>query len=359
MQGRDSWIKNERLAQLAVIGMLLVGCWLVLAPFFTAIVFATVVSVSTWPAYDWLLHRLKGYHVLASLLATTAVMVLAVAPLGLLLVSLADGLQLLAGRLEPLTDQLPALPPDWVRGLPLIGNELARWWTDAVSGKTPLGDLLVHVAGPARTLALAGGKQAGNALLQVALLIFLLFFIYRHGDALAGDTIRAAERAGGPYARELLEIARRSVIGVMFGIVGAGLAQAMVATAGFAVVGLPKPFLFGALTFVLSLVAFGPPLLWGGVALWLLRDGQAGWAVFMALYGFFAISSVDNLLKPLIISHANRMPFAWTLMGVIGGLFAFGITGVFLGPALLAVTANLARHWLAASADRSANHSSR
>lgn len=346
VQGGDSWSTNERLAQIAFIGLLVVGCWLVLAPFFTAIVFTAVVGVSTWPVYEWLQHRLRDRPLLTSLIASTAVMLLAVAPLGLLLMSLADGLRLLAGLLEPLADQIPAVPPVWLGKVPLIGSELARWWVEATSGKAPLADLLVQAAGPARNFALAGGRQAGNALLQVVLMIFLLFFIYRHGTRVAHYTRLAAERAGGAYAGELLELARRSIVGVMFGIVGAGLAQAMVATLGYAIVGLPRPFLFGALTFVLSLVAFGPPLLWGGIAIWLLRDGQAGWAVFMVLYGFFAISSVDNLLKPLIISRANRMPFAWTLMGVIGGLFAFGITGVFLGPALLAVTANLARHWL-------------
>lgn len=337
---------GDRLLQFVLIGLLAAGCWLVLKPFFTAIMFSAVVGVSTWPAYEWLLRRLRGRIDLASVLSSFTVLLLAVTPLVLVFVSLVDGLRVAADLLEPwLTNAQAAVPP-WVERIPLIGAQLAEWWREFAGRGTNVGELLRHVAGPARDIALAGGRQAGNALMQVALIVLLLYFVYRHGPVFAGQIVRAAERAGGEFAREMLATARRSIIGVMFGVVGAGLAQAMVATLGFAIAGLPNPFLFGALTFALSLVPLGPPILWGGAAIWLFQSDQTGRALFMALYGLLAISSVDNLVKPLIISHANRMPFALTLMGVIGGLIAFGVMGVFLGPVLLALAINLTRHWL-------------
>lgn len=336
----------ERLAQIALIALLLTGCWLVLRPFFTAIMFAAVVGVSTWSAYEWLQHRLGVRIEFASVVACLAVLLLAVAPLVLLLTSLTDGMRLAAAAMEPWLrgEHVPA--PAWLDDVPLVGAELRDWWQNTAGHRSRAGELLRYFAQPARNLALASGRHVGNALLQITLVVFLLYFVYRYGAAVAEQIGRAAERAGGAFARELLATARRSVVGVMYGVVGAGLAQAMIATLGFAIAGLPNPFLLGALTFVLSMVAFGPPVLWIGAAVWLFRSGDTGWAVFMIAYGFLAISSVDNLLKPLLISRASRIPFAVTLMGVVGGLIAFGLMGVFLGPALLAVAGSMTRHWL-------------
>ncbi|MEQ1438867.1 AI-2E family transporter [Fontimonas sp. SYSU GA230001] len=337
---------SDRVLQWVLIGLLVTGCWLVLKPFFTAIMFCAVVGISTWPAYEWLLRRLGGRIELASVLASVAVLLLAVTPLVLLFSSLVDGLRIAADLLEPWLTDVPATPPAWLDSIPLVGSGLSHWWHDATARGTSAGEILRDLAGPARSIALAGGRQAGNALMQVGLIVILLYFVYRHGPVFAGQIVRAAERTGGEFAREMLATARRSIVGVMFGVVGAGLAQAMVASLGFWIAGLPNPFLLGALTFALSLVPLGPPILWGGAAVWLFHGGEPGRALFMLLYGFFGISSVDNLVKPLIISHANRMAFALTLMGVIGGLIAFGVMGVFLGPALLALAISLTRHWL-------------
>lgn len=339
-------VADDRLLRIVLIGLLVTGIWLVLKPFFTAIMFCAVVGVSTWPAYEWLLRRLGGRIELASVVASISVLLLAVTPLVLLFMSLVDGLRIGADLLEPWLTNPQVATPAWVERIPLVGPNLAEWWRDAAGKGASVGEVLRYAAGPARDLALAGGRQAGSALMQVALIVLLLYFVYRNGAVFAGQIVRAAERTGGDVASEMLAVARRSVVGVMFGVVGAGLAQAMVATLGFAIAGLPNPFMFGALTFALSLVPLGPPILWGGAAVWLFQNDETGRALFMALYGFFAISSVDNLIKPLIISHANRMPFAVTLMGVIGGLIAFGVMGVFLGPVLLAIAISLGRHWL-------------
>jgi predicted PurR-regulated permease PerM len=129
-------------------------------------------------------------------------------------------------------------------------------------------------------------------------------------------------------------------------VVGAALAQASVATFGFYIAGIPNPMLLGALTFALSIVPVGPPLIWSGAALWLFEQSQTGWAVFMVIYGIFVISTIDNLLKPLLISRYSSLPFVLTLIGVIGGVVAFGVTGVILGPVALALALELLTHRL-------------
>ncbi len=113
------------------------------------------------------------------------------------------------------------------------------------------------------------------------------------------------------------------------------------------IAGVPGALLWGMLTFFLSVVPVGPPLIWGGAVAWLLYQGSVGWAIFMALWGFFGISGIDNVIKPYLISRGSRLPFILTLLGVLGGALAFGFIGVFLGPLLLALGYRLLQEWVA------------
>ena len=117
---------------------------------------------------------------------------------------------------------------------------------------------------------------------------------------------------------------------------------------GFAIAGVPGAVLLGVATFFLSVLPVGPPLVWGGAAIWLFQQNQPGWAVFVAAWGLLLVSTVDNLIKPYIISRGSSLPFAIVLLGVLGGVLAFGVIGAFLGPTLLAVGYRLASEWTAA-----------
>ena len=94
----------------------------------------------------------------------------------------------------------------------------------------------------------------------------------------------------------------------------------------------------------------GPPLIWGGAAVWLLYHGKTGAAIFIALWGLLFISAIDNVVKPYLISRSSNLPVLLIVLGVIGGVVAFGFVGVFIGPPLLAVGMRLARLWLESSA---------
>ncbi|MDP1522333.1 MAG: AI-2E family transporter, partial [Methylotenera sp.] len=164
---------------------------------------------------------------------------------------------------------------------------------------------------------------------------------------LADGLLVAVRRLGGELGEEMLHLSCSTVKGVMLGIFGTALAQSAVALVGFIVVGAPVPILLALATFFLSVIPVGPPLVWGGVSLWLYNHGDHGWAVFMALYGLLAISSVDNVIKPILISHSSHLPLLLIVLGVLGGAVAFGFIGIFLGPTLLAVGLTLITHWIA------------
>jgi len=162
-------------------------------------------------------------------------------------------------------------------------------------------------------------------------------------DMAAGIAVNAL----GHSHPHLIGTIQNTVTGVVHGIFGTALAQAMVAVIGFLIAGVPAAFLLGVGTFLLSLVPIGPPLIWGGAAIWLVSEGQTGWAIFMVLWGLLAISSIDNVVKPFLISRAANLPLLLIVLGALGGVVAFGFIGIFIGPPVLAVGLTLLQFWIA------------
>ena len=123
-------------------------------------------------------------------------------------------------------------------------------------------------------------------------------------------------------------------------------AQGLVAGIGFLIAGVPGAALLGFATFFLSVVPVGPPMIWIPAALWLFAYGSTGWAIFLGLWGLLVVSMVDNVLKPMIISRGSHLPFMLVLLGVLGGVAAFGFVGLFIGPTLLAVGYRMVNEWV-------------
>lgn len=335
----------KQLAQISLITLLILGCLLVLSSFLAAVLFAAVVCVTTWPAYARLHRGLGGRDTLAALAMTLILMAGMLAPTILLTVNLADSLH---GLVEHFGSQLLSgliTPPEWLAKLP-AGQQIADYWQKLVSDRAELMSVLHQGYEPARQVALSTIKLAGQGILQLALVIFIGFFFYRDGLAIVGLLKSAAQRLGGELGVEMLRLSRSTVTGVMVGIVGTALAQALVALIGFAIAGVPGAILLGMATFFLSMIPVGPPLIWGGAAFWLYSQGETGWAIFMVLYGLLVISSVDNFVKPILISRTASLPILLIALGVFGGILAFGFIGIFLGPTLLALAHTLFLRWL-------------
>jgi predicted PurR-regulated permease PerM len=198
-----------------------------------------------------------------------------------------------------------------------------------------------------RAFSLQAVQLVAGGFLQLLLVVFVAFFFYRDGTRLAANLVAIVRRLGGALGEEMLTLSCNTVKGVMLGIFGTALAQSAVALIGFLMAGAPMPLLLALATFFLSVIPVGPPLIWGGAALWLYSHGDHGWAIFLALYGLLVISSVDNVVKPILISHSSHLPVLLVVLGVLGGVLAFGFIGIFLGPTLLAVGLTLITHWIA------------
>lgn len=337
----------RRLAQISLVALLIVGCVAVLLPMIGAILFAFVIWICTWTAYsEKLLPRIGGRKSLGATLMTALLVLLMLLPMTFLVASLANGADLLVDEIRPRIEQgLPAEPPALLSGLPIVGGEIAASWHRVAHSRAELAGLLKQLIEPARNLALATGAIAANGLLQLALVLFVIFFLYRDGEAIAHALYVGARKLGGQLGEEMIERARSTVIGVMLGIVGTAIAQATVAMAGFLIAGVPGAVLLGFAIFFLSMIPIGPPLIWGGAAAWLYGQDQAGWAIFMVLYGVLVISSIDNFLKPILMSRGSGISILLIALGVLGGILVFGFIGIFLGPVLLALGHMLLGRW--------------
>lgn len=336
----------EYFSQLVAIALLVAGCLLVLLPFFAATLFAAVVCISTWPFYLGLLRRMNGWRNLAAFTMTLSLVIVVILPLANVAYHLADGVTSLYDGIKQVIDAGPIAPPAWLKGLPLVGESADAYWHLLATNHEELVALEKRLLEPTKSFLLAGGLLLGHGVLEMSLAAVVCFFLYRDGVALMRFIRMVMERMLGSYAEKVIVIIDGTVQRVMYGLLGSALAQGAVATFGFFIAGVPAPMLLGLTTFLLSLIPIGPPLIWGGAAVWLFYQGYVGWGIFMLLWGVFLISGVDNVVKPMLISRGSNMPFIVVLFGVVGGVLAFGFVGLFIGPALLAVGLNLIEAWV-------------
>lgn len=338
----------EQYARLIAVTLLMLGCVLVLLPFMGAILFAGVLVLSTWPAFAWLRARWGGRGTLAALAIVLGMVIALVVPIALVAQSLVLNSASLVDDVRGFLDRRSAITmPEFVGRIPLVGAWLSDYGRSLLESRDELIALVKRLADPARVMLAALGAAVGQGLIQVLVALFVAFFFYRDGERVRVLLLELLGRLAGHEHGELLARTGQSAVkGVVYGLLGTALAQAAVAFVGFLIAGVPGAVLLGAGTFLLSLVPMGPVLIWGGAAVWLYAQGSTGWAIFMVIYGVAVISSVDNFIKPILMSRAGNLSMLLVVLGVFGGAIAFGFIGLFVGPALLAVGWSVIVTWL-------------
>jgi predicted PurR-regulated permease PerM len=397
--------KSKRMEQLLgyiALSFLLIGCFVVMKPFLSAVMWGIVLGYSLWPVHRRLLGWLGNRQTLAATLTTLGVAMVLLVPFVVIGIGVADDARALGQATRAWIEQGPPKPPVWIERVPLVGKQAKATWIEVADDigrlvtqfKTADEEVIVATittnASPKDAFALtpapgginstnkiqttnqptaagaeiklvrtlkkavsavqkqliSAGLAIGRGILEVALSVFLAFFILQNGRALADRAAVGVGRIAGERGKHLLEVAGSTVRGVVYGILGTALAQGVVAGIGFAIAGVPGAGLLGLLTFCVSALPVGPPMVWIPSVIWLYQKDATGWAIFMLVWGI-GVSSLDNVIKPWLISQGCKLPFALILLGVLGGALAFGLIGVFLGPTLVAVAYRLIESWLA------------
>lgn len=330
-----------------ILFLLLAGCLLVLRPFLSALLWAVVLCSSSWPVYRRLLCFVGNRRTLAALVMTLGMILIILLPFLIIGSTLADNVKDLTAATKNMIAGGPPAPPAWLAKVPVIGQEATDYWQSLAADTSKIWTEAQRLIEPASALLLAGGLALGGGIIQLALSIFVAFFFFRDGVNMAARLTNAVERIGGERGKHLLTVAGSTVRGVVYGILGTALAQAIVAGIGFLIAGVPGAALLALLTFFASIVpVVGTALTWLPASLWLFHQGSNGLGIFMLVWGLI-VANLDNVVKPWLISQGCDMPFILIFFGVLGGALTFGFIGVFLGPTLLAVGYRLVEEWAA------------
>ncbi|AZE60275.1 putative membrane protein [Pseudomonas synxantha] len=343
-------LNNDRLLVQILLLVLFGASFWVMAPFWSALFWGAVLAFASWPLMRLLTRWLGGRESLAAGILTLGWMLLVAVPLVWLGFNLADHVRDAVALIKDI--QVDGLPeaPTWLGSIPLVGERLVGMWDSIDQQGAALMVSIKPYLGQVGNWLLARSAQIGGGILELTLSLVFVFFFYRDGPRLAMFVHRLLERLIGERAGYYIELVAGTVQRVVNGVIGTAAAQALLALIGFLIAGVPGALVLGIVTFLLSLIPMGPPLVWIPATAWLAWKGDYTYAVFLGVWGTFVISGVDNVLKPYLISRGGNLPLVIVLLGVFGGLIAFGFIGLFIGPTLLAVAYSLLTDWSATQA---------
>ena len=343
-------LNNDRLLVQILLLVLFGASFWVMAPFWSALFWGAVLAFASWPVMRLLTRALGGRESLAAGILTLVWMLLVAVPLVWLGFNLADHVRDAVALIKDIqVDGLPEAPA-WLGSIPVVGERLVAMWDSIDQQGAALMVSIKPYLGQVGNWLLARSAQIGGGILELTLSLVFVFFFYRDGPRLALFVHRLLERLIGERAGYYIELVAGTVQRVVNGVIGTAAAQALLALIGFLIAGVPGALVLGIVTFLLSLIPMGPPLVWIPATAWLAWKGDYTYAVFLGVWGTFIISGVDNVLKPYLISRGGNLPLVIVLLGVFGGLIAFGFIGLFIGPTLLAVAYSLLTDWSATQA---------
>ncbi|CRM61095.1 hypothetical protein H097_09327 [Pseudomonas sp. FH4] len=343
-------LNNDRLLVQILLLVLFGASFWVMAPFWSALFWGAVLAFASWPLMRLLTRALGGRESLAAGILTLGWMLLVAVPLVWLGFNLADHVRDAVTLIKDV--QVDGLPeaPTWLGSIPFVGERLVGMWDSIDQQGAALMVTIKPYLGQVGNWLLARSAQIGGGILELTLSLVFVFFFYRDGPRLAMFVHRLLERLIGERAGYYIDLVAGTVQRVVNGVIGTAAAQALLALIGFLIAGVPGALVLGIVTFLLSLIPMGPPLVWIPATAWLAWKGDYTYAVFLGVWGTFVISGVDNVLKPYLISRGGNLPLVIVLLGVFGGLIAFGFIGLFIGPTLLAVAYSLLTDWSASQA---------
>jgi predicted PurR-regulated permease PerM len=331
--------------QVLALGILISTSFWIIRPFVVALVWATTVAIATWPlllrAQSWL----GGRRPLAVALMTIVLLLILVAPLYFAVITIVDNLEQITVWSKSLANLTLSGPPDWVREIPLVGMGIAtRWQQFAAAEPEQISAYLSPLAGKAGLWILSEVGSVGLLFVQFLLTVIIAAILYANGEAAAKGVETFVRKLLGPEGVKAVNLATLAVRGVALGIVVTAILQSVLAGIGLAVTGVPFAMLLTALMFVLAVAQIGPwPVLIGAVVWTYSRSGPL-WGTGLLLWSIFC-GTFDNVLRPLLIKRGADLPLLLIFAGVIGGLIAFGVIGLFIGPVVLAVAYTLLVDW--------------
>ena len=341
-----SELTRTTLAVLFVGGLIGASFW-ILWPFLPAIIWATTLVVATWPIMVHVQLRLWHKRGLAVAVMTIALLVIFVLPFWLAIATITQHFDRIAGWAASLASfQLPP-PPHWLAGLPFFGTYAASAWANAAaSGIEPFVAKAAPYAGGAAAWFVSALGGFGVLFVQFVLTVIIAVILYGSGEHAASLVRRFGRRLAGERGEQSVLLAGQAIRSVALGVVVTAVGQSVLGGLGLALVGVPFAAVLTAVMFMLCIAQLGPLPVLVPAVVWLYWSGELVWGTVLVVWSVL-LSTTDSVVRPLLIRRGAHLPLLLLLAGVIGGLIAFGLVGIFLGPVVLAVAYTLLLSWMA------------
>jgi predicted PurR-regulated permease PerM len=331
------------------LALLALAAWIA-ADFLTALAWATVIAITTWPLYVGLAALIPQplRRIVAPLLFTLLVGIVLLIPLMLALQQLAQASDAFVRWVAEL--QKSGVPvPAWIAQLPFTGDLLVEWWRANLSDPAAASQWMRGVnteSVTAWTRALGG--EVLHRLLLFLITLVTLFFLYRDGPWLSERALATADRFIGDPGERLGTKIVEAVRGTVNGTVVIAVVEGIIIGVAYMVIDAPDALLLTLLTIAFAMLPLGAEIAVTIVSLLLLIQGF-GVLPVLALFVFgMAVTIIgDNFVWPALVGRTARLPFLLALIGVLGGVQAFGLIGLFIGPVIMAVLLTVWREWIA------------
>jgi len=337
---------TQTLLSMVCIGALIVAAFWIVRPFIAATIWATTIVVVTWPLMLRIESRLWKSRWLAITAMLVILLVLFLVPLMLLVGTIVSNADEIAGELRSVVAFRMPAPPSWLVGLPMIGARLGSAWQDvATAGVEGLWARVAPYAGSVTAWIVARAGGVGYLSLQYLLTLILAAFIYAHGERAALTAKRLGRRLGGKDGEDLVHLAGHATRAVAIGVGVTAVIQSILGGIGLAIAGVPFALLLTAALFVLCIAQIGMLVVLVPVVIWVYWTGHPWQGTFLLVWSLVA-SLLDNVLRPMLVRRSADIPLLLIFVGVIGGLVAFGLLGIVVGPVVLAVAYTVLTTWM-------------
>jgi len=336
--------------QLLALGALIATILWILRPFLVASAWATMIAVATWPLLLKAQAGLGGRRSAAVGLLTFLLLMTLVLPLYFGITSIVSNAKEIVGWAQSLAKLSVPAPPAWAQEIPFVGDRLAAHWQE-FAAKRPE-EIAQHLAPYAQRLAVWFAGQVGSAgvlLVQFLLTVIIVAILYAKGETAAAGVERFARRLAGQEGLKAVTLAAQAVRAVALGVVVTAILQSALAGIGFVIAGVPFAAILTALAFILAVAQVGAAPVLIGAVIWVYAVEGAGWGTVFLVWAIIC-GTFDNFLRPVLIKRGADLPLLLIFAGVVGGLVAFGVVGLFIGPVVLAVGYMLLADW---TSDRS------
>ena len=328
------------------IGLLIAASGWILKPFLPALIWATMVVVATWPVMLRVQRHLGNRRTPAVVVMTVLVLLVLVVPLSLAIATLVENADRITEWGKYLATVEVPEPPAWVATVPLVGDKIEHAWLQlAAAGRSGIAAKVAPYAGNLTKWFVAEVGSFGLVFVQFLLTVALSAILYASGEQAAVGVRRFGRRLAGERGDGAVVLAAQAVRAVALGVGITALVQALLGGIGLAIAGVPLAGILTALMFMLCLAQLGPTMVLAPAVVWLYWSGDTGWGTFLLVWTVI-VGTMDNFLRPLLIKQGADLPLLLILAGVIGGLLAFGLVGIFVGPVVLAVAYTLLEAWL-------------